>query len=199
MCDPFYVCPYPEPFMKYLMFSFLSLLFSSSLMGAETSVHDFTMTSIQGEEVNLDQYKGKVVLIVNTASKCGFTKQYSDLVELQKRFADKEFVILGFPANNFGGQEPGSNQEIAEFCSTRFGVEFPMFAKISVKGADQHPLFTYLTSAENKNHTGAVRWNFEKFLVDADGVLQRRFRSRTTPTADELTEAIEDLLRKTSG
>ncbi|MEX2607466.1 MAG: glutathione peroxidase [Kiritimatiellia bacterium] len=184
--------------MKLLMISFLSFLFSSSLKGDETSVHAFTLNSIQGEEVDLSAYKGKVLLIVNTASKCGFTKQYADLVELQKNYAEKDFVILGFPANNFGGQEPGSNQEIAEFCSARFGVEFPMFTKVSVKGADQHPLFGYLTSAENEDFKGDIRWNFEKFLVDADGVLQRRFRSKTTPTSEELTEAIEVLLTKSS-
>ncbi len=184
--------------MKLPMISFLSFLFSSSLAVAETSMHEFSVNSIQGDEVDLSQYKGKVVLIVNTASKCGMTKQYADLVELQKNYADKEFVILGFPANNFAGQEPGSNQEIAEFCSIRFGVEFPMFSKVSVKGADKHPLFKYLTSAENPDFKGDIRWNFEKFLVDADGVLQHRFRSRIKPTSEEVTGAIEVLLNKAS-
>lgn len=180
------------------MISFLSFLFSSSLVADQTSVHEFTVNSIQGEEVNLSRFKGKVLLIVNTASKCGFTRQYADLVELQKTYADKEVVILGFPANNFAGQEPGSNQEIAEFCSTRFGVEFPMFSKVSVKGGDQHPLFLYLTTAENPDFKGDIRWNFEKFLVDADGVLQRRFRSKTKPTSEEVAGAIEVLLSQAS-
>lgn len=184
--------------MKLLMISILSILFSAPLLAAETSVHAFTVTSIQGEEIDLSKYKGKVLLIVNTASKCGFTKQYADLVELQKNYADKDFVLVGFPANNFGKQEPGSNQEIAEFCSIRFGVEFPMFSKVSVKGADQHPLFHYLTTAENEDFKGDIRWNFEKFLVDADGVLHRRFRSQTKPTSESVTDAIDALLSQAS-
>ncbi|WFB34907.1 glutathione peroxidase [Kiritimatiellota bacterium B12222] len=165
-----------------------------SLHAAEKSVHDFKVVTIDGEAVNLAEYKGKVLLIVNTASKCGFTKQYADLVTLQKDYADKGVVVLGFPANNFGKQEPGSNAAIAEFCSATYGVDFPMFAKVSVKGADQDPLFTYLTQVENPDFTGDIRWNFEKFLVDQDGHLTRRFRSKANPSDTEIRGAIDVLL-----
>jgi len=159
-----------------------------------SSIHDFIVETIDGEKADLSRYEGKVVLIVNTASKCGFTKQYADLVKLQDAYADKPFVILGFPANNFGNQEPGSDQQIAEFCSTKFGVDFPMFSKVSVKGEDQHPLFAYLTSAENPDFTGNIKWNFEKFLVGPDGKVARRFRSGAKPGSEEITEAVDALL-----
>ncbi len=113
---------------------------------------------------------------------------------MQKDYADKGVVVLGFPANNFGGQEPGSNQEIAEFCSSKFGVDFPMFAKVSVKGDDQSPLFQYLTQAENPDFTGNIRWNFEKFLVDVDGVLRHRFRSTTNPSDEKFRKELDILL-----
>src|SRR5690606_33215205 len=135
-----------------------------------------------------------VLLIVNTASKCGFTKQYADLVRLQKEYADKDVVVLGFPANNFRNQEPGSNAEIAEFCSATYGVDFPMFAKVSVAGEDQAPLFTYLTTAPNPDFTGKINWNFEKFLVDENGVLQRRFRSAVNPGSDDFRQALDEIL-----
>jgi glutathione peroxidase len=181
-----------EP-MKYLMISILTIFATQNLSAAD-SVYEFTVTSIQGEEVELSQYEGKTLLIVNTASRCGFTKQYADLVELQKMYADQDLVILGFPANNFGNQEPGSDEQILEFCSSTYGVDFPMFSKVSVKGRDQHPLFAYLTSAENESFTGNVRWNFEKFLVGPDGKLKHRFRSMARPTSTKVTTAIESLL-----
>ena len=130
------------------------------------SIYDFTMDNIKGEPVELSQYKGKVVLIVNTASKCGFTYQYDGLEELYQTYQDSGLVILGFPANNFLKQEPGTNEEIAEFCRLNYGVTFPMFSKISVKGEDIHPLYQYLTSKEtNPEFEGNISWNFNKFLI----------------------------------
>jgi glutathione peroxidase len=180
--------------MKFLLPGLITLLFSATLYADAKSVFEFNVNNIDGKEVNLADYKGKVLVIVNTASKCGFTKQYADLVKLQKDYADKGVVVLGFPANNFGGQEPGSNQEIAEFCSSKFGVDFPMFAKVSVKGDDQSPLFQYLTQAENPDFTGNIRWNFEKFLVDGDGVLRHRFRSTTNPSDEKFRKELDALL-----
>ncbi len=175
-----------------------SLLFGvlahPAAFAAASSLHGFTVEDIHGKAVSLEAYRGKVVLIVNTASKCGFTKQYADLVALSKRYADKDFVVLGFPANDFGRQEPGSNREILEFCQGKFGVDFPMFSKVSVKGAEAAPLFVWLTSAPNPDFTGNIRWNFEKFLVGKDGTLLRRFRSSTDPDGDNLIAAIDAAL-----
>lgn len=180
--------------MKLCLFGLFACLFSVAVYSDATSIFAFKVNDITGTEVNLSDYKGKVLLIVNTASKCGFTKQYTDLVKLQKDYADKNLVVLGFPANNFGGQEPGSNEQIAEFCSASYGVDFPMFAKVSVKGKDQVPLFQYLTKAENKDFTGDIRWNFEKFLVDENGVLQRRFRSTSNPSSKVFRKALDEML-----
>jgi glutathione peroxidase len=180
--------------MKFL----LSLLFSVLTMANTTqppaSFHSFTMKDIRGKEVNLAAYKGKTVLVVNTASKCGYTPQYKELQALYEKYAGKDFVILGFPANEFGGQEPGSDESIAEFCEVNYGVKFPMFSKTVVKGDGIHPLFRMLTSAENPDFKGEINWNFEKFLIDEDGKLVRRFRSRTTPMSAELTGAIDRLV-----
>lgn len=180
--------------MKFL----LSLLFSVLTMANTTqppaSFHSFTMKDIRGKEVNLAAYKGKTVLVVNTASKCGYTPQYKELQALYEKYAGKDFVILGFPANEFGGQEPGSDESIAEFCEVNYGVKFPMFSKVVVKGDGIHPLFRMLTAAENPDFKGEINWNFEKFLIDEDGKLVRRFRSRTTPMSAELTGAIDKLI-----
>ena len=158
------------------------------------SVHDFKMKNIDGKGIPLAQYQGKVLLIVNVASKCGFTPQYEGLETLYEKYHDQGFEILGFPANNFGGQEPGTNDEIKQFCKLQYGVKFPMFSKISVKGDDMDPLFKYLTSEKNPDFTGDIKWNFEKFLISTDGKLLHRFRSAVTPQSDELTNAIEDAL-----
>jgi glutathione peroxidase len=159
-----------------------------------TSVHSFTVKDIDGKDMKLESYKGKVVLIVNVASNCGYTKQYADLQKLYDQYKDKGLVVLGFPANNFGGQEPGSNEEIKLFCSEKYDVQFPMFSKVSVKGDDIHPLFAELTKAENPNFTGDINWNFEKFLVDKNGKLVHRFRSKSEPMSDEVLSAIKKLL-----
>ncbi|WP_246068258.1 glutathione peroxidase [Fodinibius sediminis] len=158
------------------------------------SVHDFSLSSIDGEETALSQYEGKVLLIVNTASECGFTPQYEGLQALYEKYSDEGLVVLGFPANNFGGQEPGTDEEIKRFCKVNYEVTFPMFSKISVKGDDQHPLFSYLTSAENPDFRGEIKWNFEKFLIDKEGKLSRRFRSDVKPQSNEILKAIDSAL-----
>ena len=163
---------------------------------ATGSVHDFTMKSIDGADVPLARYKGKVLLIVNVASKCGYTPQYEALQELYRRYKDKGLAVLGFPANNFGWQEPGTDAEIKTFCTTKYNVTFDMFSKISVKGSDQHPLYTYLTSEDaNPATAGAVKWNFTKYLVNKDGHVIARFNSGTTPLSDELVKAVEAALK----
>lgn len=160
------------------------------------SIHQFTMKDIRGNNVSLDAYKGKAVMIVNTASKCGFTPQYKDLQALYEKYEGQDFVILGFPANNFGGQEPGTDEDIATFCEVNYGVTFPLFSKVEVKGSDQNEFFKFLTSLENEDFTGDINWNFEKFLIDKDGKLVRRFRSRTNPMSNEVIRSIETILSK---
>ncbi len=168
--------------------------------GEKESVHDFTVESIDGKKIKLSDYKDKVLIIVNVASKCGYTRHYENMVALHDDMEKKGVVVMGFPANNFGGQEPGSNEEIEKFCSSKFGVEFPMFAKVSVKGKDQDALFKYLTSAENEDFTGDIKWNFEKFLVGKDGKVKRRFRSNMKPDSKDVVEAIEkELAAKPKG
>jgi glutathione peroxidase len=153
------------------------------------------MKSIDGEAVELKDFKGKVVLMVNVASKCGLTPQYEALQALYAEYEDRGFVVLGFPANNFGSQEPGSNPEIKEFCTLNYGVTFPMFAKISVKGEDQHPLYAFLTgSGSNPRFGGEIRWNFTKFLLDREGNVVARFEPRTKPDSPEVVSAIESAL-----
>jgi glutathione peroxidase len=162
-----------------------------------TSVLEFTMKNIDGKEIPLSAYKGKVLLIVNVASKCGNTPQYSGLEELYKKYADQGFAILGFPANNFLWQEPGTDGEIKEFCTTKYGVTFDMFSKISVKGSDQHPLYKFLTSKEsNPEFAGDVKWNFQKYLVDRNGKVIGKFAPSLAPESGELTGAIEAALKK---
>lgn len=154
---------------------------------------------IDGKTVFLSAFQGKVVLVVNVASKCGFTRQYDDLQALYERYKDRGFVVLGFPANNFGNQEPGSNEEIKTFCTTQFNVTFPMFSKISVLGDDIHPLYAYLTdSARNHPHGGAIQWNFTKFLIGKDGLTLDRFGSRTNPQDAAVIEQIEAALEMES-
>lgn len=165
------------------------------LMANPTSFYEFKVDNIDGKPVNLSDYKGKVVLVVNVASKCGYTGQYEDLEALYQKYKDKGLVILGFPANNFGGQEPGTNAEIKTFCSSKYNVTFPMFSKVSVKGKDQAELFTYLTSQQNPDFTGDIKWNFEKFLIAQDGKLIHRYRSGADPLDDDLEAAIKEALK----
>jgi glutathione peroxidase len=143
----------------------LTLTMAGSLFAA-SSIYDFTLPSIDGKPTQLASFKGKVVLMVNVASQCGYTPQYTALEAVYEKYKDRGFVVLGFPANNFGQQEPGTNAEIKTFCSTKYNVTFPMFAKISVEGHDQNPLYAYLTKGANPSVAGDIQWNFTKFLVD---------------------------------
>jgi glutathione peroxidase len=164
---------------------------------AEKSVLDFTMKSIDGEDVKLDGYSGKVLLLVNVASKCGYTSQYKGLESVYKKYKEQGLVVMGFPANNFFWQEPGTNEEIKTFCSTKYNVTFPMFAKISVKGDKIHPLYKFLTSKQtNPEFGGAISWNFNKFLVDRAGKVVARFSSKDVPESEKVVEAIEQALKK---
>ncbi len=161
----------------------------------DTSVLDFHVKDIDGKDVDLAKYKGKVLLIVNTASQCGLTPQYKELEELYEKNKDKGFEILAFPANEFGKQEPGSNEEIKEFCSTKYKVTFPLFSKIVVKGEGIDPLYEYLTSKEtNPKFAGEIKWNFNKFLVNKKGEVIARFEPKVKPSTKEVTTAIEDAL-----
>ena len=160
------------------------------------SFFSFKMNDIDGKEVSLKKYKGSVLLVVNTASKCGYTPQYEGLENIYKKYNAQGFEILGFPANNFGGQEPGSEAEIKDFCESKYKVTFPMFAKISVKGEDQHPLYRFLTSkATDPEFAGEISWNFNKFLIDRDGSIVGRFSSKDTPESEAVTTAIEKYLK----
>jgi glutathione peroxidase len=158
---------------------------------AASNIYDFTLNTIDGASAPLSAYKGKVVLLVNVASKCGYTPQYAGLEKLYEKYKDQGFVIVGVPANNFGGQEPGTNEEIKTFCSRNYNVTFPMMSKVSVKGGDITPLYGFLTSKTG----GDVKWNFTKFLIDKNGNIVSRFESAVTPDAPELTGAIEKALR----
>lgn len=153
-------------------------------------IHAFTMVDINGEEVDMRRYRDRVVLVVNVASRCGYTRQYEDLQTLYTTYRERGLVILGFPANNFGGQEPGTEEEIAEFCSANYGVTFPMFSKISVQGSDIHPLYAYLTESSGQE----VSWNFNKFLVGADGLYVQQFLSQAEPLGSEIASALDQLL-----
>jgi len=158
---------------------------------------DFEMESLAGEKVDLARYHGDVVLMVNVASKCGLTPQYEQLQALHERYAEQGLSILGFPANNFGKQEPGTNEQIAEFCQRNYGVQFDMFAKVSVKGDDQCELYQYLTGEEtNGPFAGPIKWNFTKFLINRDGEVVARFEPRTKPDSKQVIEAIERELAK---
>ena len=157
--------------------------------GAE-SVYDFAPKSIDGQPAPLSEYKGKVLLLVNVASKCGFTPQYKGLEAVYEEYKDKGFVIVGFPANNFGAQEPGTNEEIKTFCTRTYNVTFPMMSKISVKGGDQDPLYKYLTA----NNGGDIKWNFTKFLVDRNGNIVARFEPPVKPDSPDVKAAIEKAL-----
>lgn len=182
--------------MRHLYLALIGFALMLGVQAAESPL-DFTMANIEGEEIDLSQYKGKVVLIVNVASKCGLTKQYTALQELYDTYGDQGLVILGFPANNFGGQEPGTDAEIKLFCQQKYDVSFDMFSKISVKGDDQHPLFAYLTSEEtNPRFAGPIKWNFNKFLIDRQGNVVNRFEPATKPDAPKVLAAIQAELAK---
>jgi glutathione peroxidase len=178
----------------YLLFGAL-LIMAASLFAASPGIYTFTLNSIDGKPAPLANYKGKVVLVVNVASQCGYTPQYSALESTYEKYKDQGFVILGFPANNFGAQEPGTNEEIKTFCTRKYSVTFPMYAKISVKGADQSPLYTYLTKDAGPSVAGEIKWNFTKFLVDRNGNVVQRFEPEVTPDSKEVIAAIEKQLK----
>lgn len=153
-----------------------------------TSIYDFKVPGLEGKQIDLSKYKGKKIMIVNTASKCGYTSQYDELQKLSDKYKGK-LVVIGFPANNFGAQEPGTNTEIKEFCKRNYGVTFPMAAKVSVKGDDIHPLFKYLTDeAKKQGVEDPVKWNFTKFLINEKGQLVKVFPSKVTPLSEEITK-----------
>ncbi len=185
----------PGKLGAYLPFAFGVLLIMATSLFAASGVYNFTLNSIDGKPTPLADYKGKVVLIVNVASQCGYTPQYSALESIYEKYKDQGFVILGFPANNFGAQEPGTNEEIKTFCTRKYSVTFPMYAKISVKGGDQAPLYAYLTKETGSGITGDIKWNFTKFLVDRDGKVVQRFEPAVTPDSKEVTGAIEKQLK----
>ncbi|GGG11142.1 glutathione peroxidase [Paenibacillus albidus] len=158
------------------------------------SIYDFEAQTLRGEEESLAKYKGKVLLVVNTASKCGFTPQYKGLQEVYEKFKDRGFEVLGFPSNQFAGQEPGQSGEIEEFCQINYGVTFPMFEKVDVKGEEAHPLFQYLSKeAPGVLGSKSIKWNFTKFLVDQEGRVLKRFAPKTTP--DQIEADIAKLLK----
>ncbi|MFM8269080.1 MAG: glutathione peroxidase [Pseudomonadota bacterium] len=172
---------------------FVASFFQSALFAK--SIYDFQLESLAGKKMDLKSYQGKVLLIVNTASQCGFTSQYQELQSLYDTYKTKGFVVLGFPSNDFGGQEPGSNEEIAQFCQKNFGVSFPMFAKGPVKGESKQPLFKSLTEEVDPDLKGEVAWNFEKFLVDKKGKVVARFRSSVEPKSKPVIDAVERALK----
>ena len=171
------------------MIKSIAVIFALIFFSAPNSVYDFKLKTIDGKNFNLAAYKGKKLLIVNTASKCGFTPQYAELQKLANEYKDK-VVVIGFPANNFGGQEPGANLSIKEFCQKNYGVTFQLSEKVSVKGDDINPLFKYLTSTANPDFTGDIQWNFEKFLIDENGKLVHRYRSSVKPLSTEITSQL---------
>jgi len=176
-------------------FFVLIALLGMSAMAADRTVYDFTLNSIDGQATPLSTFKGKVLLLVNVASRCGFTPQYAGLESLYEKYKDRGFVIVGIPANNFGAQEPGTNQEIKTFCSAKYHVSFPMMAKVSVKGDDITPLYAFLTDKSANPETGGeIGWNFTKFLVGPDGKIIARFDSKVEPESAEVTSAVEKAL-----
>lgn len=178
--------------MKILGMIILLATTLSTTNAQNVSFHSFVVTDIDGNEFPLSKLKGKKVMVVNTASKCGLTPQYEDLQALYDKYKDKNFVIIGFPANNFMGQEPGTNQEIKEFCTTRFSVSFPMMAKISVKGKDTHPLYQWLTQKSmNGVMDSEVKWNFQKYLIDENGKLVDMIPPKEKPNSEKVIKWIE--------
>jgi len=174
------------------------LFFSVAMaFAAGKSVYDFTLNSIDGPAAPLSAYKGKVLMVVNVASRCGYTPQYSALESVYEKYKDRGLVIVGVPANNFGAQEPGSNEEIKTFCTRKYNVQFPMMSKVSVKGTDITPLYQYLTDSSTNPHTGGeIKWNFTKFLFDRNGNVVSRFEPDVTPDSPEMVAAIEKALGK---
>lgn len=174
---------------------FCLLFCAAAVMAADKTVYDFTLNAIDGQPAPLAAYKGKVVLLVNVASRCGYTPQYTALESIYEKYKGQGFVIVGIPANNFGAQEPGTNAEIKTFCTSKYNVTFPMMAKVSVKGEDTTPLYQFLTDkATNPQTSGEIKWNFTKFLIGPDGHILARFEPAVTPDSPQVTSAIEKAL-----
>lgn len=192
---------YSKIFLLLILFTFTA--FNSSCYSEpinkgnsmKSNIYDFVVKDIDGNNVKLSGYKGKVLLIVNVASKCGYTPQYEGLQKIYNQYKEKGFEILAFPCNDFKGQEPGSNEEIKEFCEANYGVSFKLFDKIKVLGDDKLPLYDMLINSDSVEK-GDVKWNFEKFLISKDGKVESRFRSKVKPESEEITSAIEQLLSK---
>jgi len=193
--------------MRTLGLLALGMLFSVSFLATASAddkgdkkvppVLNFKMKSLAGKEVDLSQYKGKVILIVNVASKCGYTPQYQGLQALHDKYANEGLVVLGVPSNDFGRQEPGTSEQIAEFCESKYGVKFDMLEKVTVKGEEQAPLYKYLTSKEtDPQFAGPIEWNFTKFLIGRNGEIVGRFKSAVKPESEKVTKAIEAELAK---
>ena len=170
-----------------------ALLIMQTIAANAESLYDIKLKDIDGKDTTLAAYKGKAVLIVNVASKCGYTKQYAGLEATYLKYKDKGFVVLGFPCNQFGGQEPGTNEEIKQFCSSKFNVTFPLYDKLDVNGAKRHPLYVALAGKDSP-FPGDIKWNFNKFLIGKDGKILNRFDSKVTPESEELTKAVEAAL-----
>jgi len=183
--------------VRKLILTLIVFLAAGATAARATSIYDFTMKSIDGQPVSLKTYSGKVVLLVNVASKCGFTPQYAGLEALYEKYKDRGLVIVGIPANNFGSQEPGTNEEIKKFCSSKYNVSFPMMAKVSVLGEDKTPLYQFLTDkSQDPQFGGDIKWNFTKFLFDRKGNLLARFEPNVTPDSPEVQTAVESALGK---
>jgi glutathione peroxidase len=183
--------------VRKLILTLIVFLAAGATAARATSIYDFTMKSIDGQPVSLKTYSGKVVLLVNVASRCGFTPQYAGLEALYEKYKDRGLVIVGIPANNFGSQEPGTNEEIKKFCSSKYNVSFPMMAKVSVLGEDKTPLYQFLTDkSQDPQFGGDIKWNFTKFLFDRKGNLLARFEPNVTPDSPEVQTAVESALGK---
>jgi len=180
----------PHPFV-------MAMTVMQSLAVFAGSVHEFTVKDIEGKDCSLKGYQGKVLLIVNVASRCGYTPQYKNLEAVYEKYKDQGLVVLGFPCNQFGGQEPGTNEEIKQFCSSKYSVTFPLFDKIEVNGPNRHPLYGALAGKDSP-FPGDIKWNFNKFLVGKDGKILKRFDSNVTPDSPEVTKAIEAALASKS-
>jgi len=179
---------------NYLLLGAMILMAGTTF--AASNIYTFTLPDIDGKPMPLADFKGKVVLMVNVASQCGYTPQYSALEAVYEKYKSQGFVVVGFPANNFGAQEPGTNEEIKTFCSRKYNVTFPMYSKVSVKGDDQTPLYQYLTKQTASSISGEIKWNFTKFLVDRQGNVVQRFEPAVTPDSADVTSAVEKLLKK---
>lgn len=185
---------FPANPMRMKALGLLMALALFQVIGARAeSIHAIKVKDIDGKDTTMGAYKGKVLLVVNVASHCGFTKQYTALEAVHQKYEKKGFAVMGFPCNQFGAQEPGSNAEIKEFCSSKFSVTFPMFDKIEVNGSNRHPLYASLAGTDSP-FPGDIKWNFTKFLVGKDGKILKRFESRVTPDSPEVTKAIEEAL-----